>query len=55
MELLEIGLILVFLAKTLVDSKAKPFESNFSIHLHNIWLQFTFQQSLNHVPMVVTN
>ena len=55
MESLEVGLILVFLAKTLVDLKAKPLKSNLSIHQHNIWLQFTFQQSLNHVPMVMTN
>ena len=43
MESLEVGLILVFLAKTLVDLKSKPFKSNFSIYLQNSWLQ------LNHV------
>ena len=44
-ESLEVGLILVFLAKTLVQLKAKPFKSNFSIQPPNIWLQFTFPQS----------
>ena len=33
MESLEVGLILVFLAKTLVDLKSKPLKSNFSIYL----------------------